>query len=242
MDGDHELDKSDNSVKEMGQVIASLIQEGASIDVVNEIYKAIGELAYASMRDFIEAHERFLNGDKEKLVLELGRAVIDAFESRSQNNIALAYAFLDAFSQNTNMPFSSHAVSGVVLSSIGSKLTKLSLKTTYPGIGTIQVPSNGIMKTYLYGGKRYDYEGVVKELVKKKIPVSDLYDVGTFTKEDAGEGRVKIVPSNKTLGIISKELIDFEDTIVIYDGNTDTHEVIKISDVTTRDYYRYRYN
>lgn len=241
MDADHELDKSDNSVKEMGQVIAALIQEGASIDTVNEIYSAIGKLAYASMSDLIEAHERFLHGDKEKLVLELGKAVIEAFESRSQNNIALAYAFLDSFSQNINMPFSSHAVSGVVLSSLGSKLTKLSLKTTYPGIGTVQVPSNGIMKYYEYYGKRYDYEGIVKELHRRKIPINDLYNVGTFTEEIVDEDLV-VTPSNKTLLSSNPMEINFEDTIVIYDAVTKTSSVIKISDVTTRDYYRNRFD
>lgn len=241
MDADHELDKSDNSVKEMGQVIAALIQEGASIDAVNEIYSAIGKLAYASMSDLIEAHERFLRGDKEKLVLELGKAVVEAFESRSQNNIALAYAFLDSFSQNINMPFSSHAVSGVVLSSLGSKLTKLSLKTTYPGIGTVQVPSNGIMKYYEYYGKRYDYEGIMKELHRRKIPINDLYNVGTFTEEIVDENLI-VTPSNKTLISSKPTEINFEDTIVIYDAVTKTSSVIKISDVTTRDYYRNRFD
>jgi hypothetical protein len=164
---------------------------------------------------------------------------------RNQEDIGLAYAFLDNIDENVgHIPFSVGSISSVALSSLGSTLTKLAIKTDYPGSGSVQVPSNGFMKTYTYKGRIYNYEGLVREIVKTNamagtnINVREIFETPGDLKQP-NPFVVKLFDENDLSGRLK---IDFEDTIIEEDIITGNYKIIKISTPETRDYYRNRKN
>ena len=243
MDADHELQNA--TVREANQLISALMQDDNNYEIVSRIYHDIGEVAYKSLKPFFDVLEFYKQGDPTKLFEKIGKAVIDAYDMRNQEDIGLAYAFLDNIDENVgHIPFSVGSISSVALSSLGSTLTKLAIKTDYPGSGSVQVPSNGFMKTYTYKGRIYNYEGLVREIVKTNamagtnINVREIFETPGDLKQP-NPFVVKLFDENDLSGRLK---IDFEDTIIEEDIITGNYKIIKISTPETRDYYRHRKN
>lgn len=240
MDADHELQNA--TIREANQLISALMQDDNNYEIVSRIYHDIGEVAYRSLKPFFDAMELYKQGDPTQLFEKIGKAVMDAYDMRNQDDIGLAYAFLDNIDENVgHIPFSTGSISSVALSSLGSTLTKLAIKTDYPGSGSVQVPSNGFMKVYTYRGNVYNYEGLVEEIVKTNAMAGTNIDVQeAFTNPGDLKTNPFVVELFDDTDPTGKLKIEFEDTIIEEDIATGSYQIIKVATPETRDYYRNR--
>lgn len=213
MDADHEIE--DSEVREMGQLVSALMQEGNSAAEAKEIYTEIGEVVYENVKTYIDASE---NIDKTDLYNRLGDALIKAFATQDRDVIGLAQAFISKFEQGDQkyqIPFSSATIAPAFMSAISSVLTKQGIRRTFPGVGAVQVPGRGVMMTYKLGSLNYDIEGATKLAAKQGVTLEQARSLESPFIEQ-----------------INPDEIDFEDTLII-DG-----QLVKITDIKSYDYYR----
>ena len=167
MDADHEIE--DSEVREMGQLVSALMQEGNSANEAKAIYEEIGEVVYENVKKYINASE---DVDKTDLYNKLGDALLRAFATQDRDVIGLAQAFISKFEQGNQkyqIPFSSATIAPAFMSAVSSVLTKQGIRRTFPGVGAIQVPGRGVMMTYKIGNLNYDFEGAVKFASKQGV-------------------------------------------------------------------------
>lgn len=217
MDADHEIE--DSEVREMGQLISALMQEGNSANEAKAIYEEIGEVVYENVRKYIDASE---DVDKTELYNKLGDALLRAFATQDRDVIGLAQAFISKFEQGNQkyqIPFSSATIAPAFMSAVSSVLTKQGIRRTFPGIGAVQVPGRGVMMTYKLGNLNYDFEGAAKLAASRGVDINTAINV--------------LDPNiNPFIEQINPEDVDFEDTLIV-DGR-----LIKVADIKTYDYYR----
>ena len=213
MDADHEIE--DSEVREMGQLVSALMQEGNSASEAKEIYTEIGEVVYENVKTYIDASE---NIDKTDLYNRLGDALLKAFATQDRDVIGLAQAFISKFEQGDQkyqIPFSSATIAPAFMSAISSVLTKQGIRRTFPGVGAVQVPGRGVMMTYKLGNLNYDIESATKLASKQGVTLAQALSLDSPFIEQ-----------------INPDEIDFEDTLII-DG-----QLVKITDIKSYDYYR----
>ena len=196
MDADHEIE--DSEVREMGQLVSALMQEGNSASEAKEIYTEIGEVVYENVKTYIDASE---NIDKTDLYNRLGDALLKAFATQDRDVIGLAQAFISKFEQGDQkyqIPFSSATIAPAFMSAISSVLTKQGIRRTFPGVGAVQVPGRGVMMTYKIGNLNYDIEGAIKLAAKQGVTLEQARSLESPFIEQ-----------------INPDEIDFEDKIVL---------------------------
>lgn len=249
MNAEHELD--DTEVTEMTQMLSALVENGYSLNIVNQIYSDIGQIVEESLKEFNQAIADVV--DKDKLYRLLGKALMDAFLTNDRDTIGLAQSFImkaNESLQDANIkfkiPFSAPTIKNAFLATITSLINKKGIRRKYAGFAGVLTPSFNMMQYYTLDGINVTYDNLAKRIKLKK-------DLLQSTGQHPNWWNAKIEDFiNKThingdLNPYLEELttpqqlssIDFEDTIVINAGQPD-QETIYIDSFTAYDNFKHR--
>lgn len=234
MDADHDLDLS--HVTEMTQMLSALIQGGHSTELVDKIYKEIGENVNEALSKFNIAID---TKDNVELYRLLGSALIEAFTNNDRDTLGLAQAFITKANESLQkvnidfkLPFSAPTVKGAFISTVVSLLNKKGIRRKYAGFAGVLVPSHDMIMYHSIGGKNYSYEGLIKKFseIRQKNPLLANATNQQFLNEYNINGVI-----NPFLRKVNQNNIDFEDTVIIVPKNqipTESNVIdkIKISD------------
>lgn len=227
-------------VTEMSQMIQALIQDGYCVDVVNDIYNAIKDVTK-------EGRRRYQDSD-EAIIHALSDALIKSLQSGSGNLSTLADSFVKQVSDNwekyhikMKMPFSHPQIKSKFIAVVTSTLSKMSLRRTYPGLGTVQAPGYGFMQIYSINGRNYNYEEVCdnfRKYLREGETIDDLFeDKNANNDNEVSQEYILRFGGTPVLDNISIKDIDFEDTIV-YLGSDGIWHRDRIDSISKYDYYR----
>lgn len=241
MDAGHDLDNTE--VTEMSQMISALTQNGYSTDLVDNIYSDIGEVAVEGVREFKENIE-FVN--KDKVYRLMGKALMETFNEKSSTNLGLARSFITKAAQYINeekieykLPFSAKTINGSFIANIIANINKSGIRRKYFGIPNYLVPSNDIIQYYRINNNIYTYDELAR------VISTDNRNVRGWSVKDCLS---KIVNESKEINpflikVTSRNNIDIEDTIVVYDTVKNEYSApIKIDNWYKYDEYRNLYN
>ena len=247
MDGGHSVEGG--HVTEMTQMIQHMIQDGYLIDTVENIYDAIADVTK-------EGRVKYTEGDKNTVLGTIAESLVKSLQTGSGNISTIVDSFIKLAAEDFNrfgiemkLPFSHPQIKGKVASIIISNLTRDSLRRTYPGLGTIQAPSFGFMQYFsirnkkgeLYHRNYIGYCNDIRSLLQNGETLNDVFDdKDSFTKNG-----LRFITNNyvenwlgRTIEQINPKQIDFEDTILYLDPNTNAYVVEKINDGAKYDYWR----
>lgn len=237
MNADHELDMAE--VTEMSQMISALVEEGYYTDIVTNIYKEIGEIAInnAKTQKYIKAVDE---GDRSKIAELLGKSLLASFQTGNKDTIGLAQAFIKKFDSefkkaklegkavNYIIPFSDPTIFGAFVADITSRFNKDAIRRKYEGFAGIMNPSYNMMQYYRNGNGEVKLFQQFNEECKAKLEpiigvLPDNYtDWVELAKSVYLPNNIRnpfIVPYN------SKNDIDFEDTVIIYNSDGSYQEI-----------------
>ena len=226
MDADHELDLA--QVTEMTQMISALIEDGHYKDIVESIYKDIGGVVASHVAKLNDAVKQVLETGSPESRLELYKIVaeswIGAFEKGNKDTIGIAQAFVkkasDAFRKsdfNTKIPFSAATINGSFVSDVISSINKGGIRHKYEGYAGVLNPSHDMIQYYkVYNPETHQWEvrlfDEFADFVRNQgVEVS--YEAVNDPKIVNGE------PTNPLLKETSRNLVDFEDTVLVLDEN-----------------------
>ena len=247
MDGGHSVEGG--HVTEMTQMIQHIIQDGYLIDIVENIYDAIADVTR-------EGRAKYIEGDKHTVLGTIAESLVKSLQTGSGNISTIIDSFIKLAAEDFNrfgiemkLPFSHPQIKGKVASIIISNLTKDSLRRTYPGLGTIQAPSFGFMQYFnitdkngkLYHRNYIGYCNDIRSLLRNGETLDDAFDdKNSFIKNGLNFVTPDYVNNwlGRTIEEINPKQIDFEDTILYFDSNTNAYVVEKINDGAKYDYWR----
>lgn len=249
MDASHDVQHGD--VSELMQAVAAMTQNGYRMDVVNDLYEAIGHVTLMSLQPLLKAREE---GNDSELLRKMGKALIDSFKSGSKSTLGLAQSFMDIAESVLDtaafngIPFSAPTIVGSFLAEMASMLNKKGIRRRYSGLGTVQAPSHGFMLHYQIGDKPMSFKEFAEwvhsnpEFTELKGKYGDdlveslLYDQMIIDGKITNPliKRVNSSDPNSTKRI---DDITFEDTVVIRkkSGMDLEGKVIKINAISTYD-------
>ena len=265
MDASHDVEAG--HVSEMSQMISSLIQAGFSTDLVDQIYKDIGEVAKAGIDEWGIAID---SNDKDQIYKILGKALIDSFNSTKRTGLGLTESFIviaeNEFQKNNiqiKIPFSSPDVKNAFVTTVMSQLNKDSIRRKYDGLAAVLTPSAGVMMYYNWPGVNgtLTYQEFVKSLYngsgaigKKSLAIRQEYiDIARNNGLSEEEGKLQFLKNifNKTILLgkyinptlvepRAKSDIDFYDTIVYKGVNEDWKQAktIRLDTIAKYDYIK----
>ena len=265
MDASHDVEYG--HVSEMSQMISSLIQAGFSTDLVNQIYKDIGEVAKAGIDKLGIAIE---SGDKNKIYKILGKALIDSFNSTKRSGLGLTESFLviaeNALKQNNfkvKIPFSSPDVKNAFVTTVMAELNKSGIRRKYDGLAAVLTPSAGVMMYYNLPGVKgtLTYQEFVKALYngngtlgQKALNIRQKYiDIALSNGMTEEDGKLQFLkdifnkvvllgkyPNPTLIEPQSKSDLDFYDTVVYKKLNEDWSQAktIRLDTISKYDYVK----
>lgn len=222
MNADHELDEAE--VTEMTQMLSSLIENGNSLGIVNEIYRDIGNLVVEALADFNDAVE---TKDRSKMYRLLGEALIDAFLNNDRDTIGLAQSFIikaNKSLQDNNIeykiPFSAPTINGAFISTITSLINKRGIRRKYAGFAGILTPSHNMIQYYRVNGITYSFDKLAQKINRTKIALDESNPWKTANID-------QFIDEIQINGILNPYLelykdindVDFEDTVVLIEKN-----------------------
>ena len=171
MNAEHELD--DTEVTEMTQMFSALVENGYSLNIVNQIYSDIGQIVEESLKEFNQAIADVV--DKDKLYRLLGKALMDAFLTNDRDTIGLAQSFImkaNESLQDANIkfkiPFSAPTIKNAFLATITSLINKKGIRRKYAGFAGVLTPSFNMMQYYTLDGINVTYDNLAKRIKLKK--------------------------------------------------------------------------
>lgn len=187
MDANHNIDLAE--VTEMSQMVSSLTQRGLKLNVVDEIYSEIGQVALEAMDILLKANNKNNIND---IFREIGKALFDTFESGNKDTIGLAQAFIrraqaiieSKSKEEIRLPLSAETITPAYLNTIAALIRKRGIKRKFSGFPGVQVPSYGIMKTYNWtDSKGNTYTGLnFQELTELMAQNERGYHTGNYYK------------------------------------------------------------
>lgn len=221
MDADHELDEAD--VTEMTQMLSALIENGHYPELVKQIYSEIGQTVDKHMSRLTGYVDAINNGDteaREKLYQILANALFKSFRTNNRDTIGLAQSFVElaqkAIAENNlnyKIPFSAATINGIFISDIISDINRGGIRHKYDGFAGVLNPSYNMIQFYKVQNPRtgeWEFR-MYKELC------DFAWDLGVkdtaLLKETFINGQL-----NPLCKPISANQIEFEDTIVISNG------------------------
>jgi len=252
MNFDHDLDHAD--VTEGTQMISALIENCYYPEIVNAIYTDIGEIVTKHLNklkvpiDIIDDNSATPEqkvAAREKLYLELGKALYRAFKQNNRDTLGLAQSFLELAKQSIDnqnntykIPFSAATINGIFISDVISDINRGGIRHKYSGFAGVLNPSFGIIETYrvfnpntgVYETRMFD--GLMD--FARNFGLNKASDLKLITLPNG-----QINPLMKPLNY-STDNIEFEDTIVIQKSNGTFEEPIHVTDFWTRDNLNYR--
>lgn len=252
MDFDHDLDHAD--VTEGTQMISALIENCYYPEIVNAIYTDIGEIVTKHLSklkipiDIIDSEdttpEEKLEA-KEKLYLELGKALYRAFKQNNRDTLGLAQSFLELAKQSIDnqnntykIPFSAATINGIFISDVIADINRGGIRHKYSGFAGVLNPSFGVIETYrilnpdtgAYETRMFD--GLMS--FARNFGLNKASDLKSIVLPN-GQINPLMRPFN-----YSTDNIEFEDTIVIQRPNGTFEEPIHVTDFWIRDDLNYR--
>ena len=225
MDADHELDLAE--VTEMTQMISALIEDGHYKDLVETVYKDIGGVVASHMAKLNSAIADILaTGSpiaKQELYKILAQSWISSFENGDKDTIGIAQAFVkkvsDAFKKGdytAQIPFSAATINGSFVSNVISSINKGGIRHKYEGFAGVLNPSHNMIQYYRVWNNDTDtwevrlFDEFAEYCLEKGIPI-DSTSIEALTINGQLNPLLIELPQNR---------IDFEDTIVLIDENS----------------------
>lgn len=265
MDASHDVESG--HVSEMSQMISSLIQAGFSTELVDQIYRDIGEVAKAGIEKFGVAID---SGNKEEIYKILGKALIDSFNSTKRTGLGLTESFItiaeNEFRKNNfniKIPFSSPDVKSAFVTTVMSELNKLGIRRKYDGLAAVLTPSAGMIMYYTLPGVKgtLTYQEFVKSLYdgknvlgQKALAIRQEYiDIAVANGMTEDDGKLQFLKDifNKTILLgkylnptlvepQSKSELDFYDTVIYkkLDEDWSQAKVMRLDAISKYDYVK----
>jgi len=249
MNADHEIDEAE--VTEMTQMLSSLVQNGYSLGIVNNVYNDIGKLVVEALGDFYDAIN---DKDSVKLYRLLGQALVDAFINNDRDTIGLAQAFVMKANQSLQdnslqyrIPFSAPTINGAFIATIISLINKSGIRRKYSGFAGVLNPSYNYIQYYRIGDSTMDYNTLAKRIynVREDLRLNQPNNPWINAKIDDfinkaflpdTNGNVVRNPFLNRLNTVWQA--DFEDTIVVFDTETKKLHTVYIDSWDKYDYLK----
>lgn len=238
MDADHELDMAE--VTEMTQMISALIEDGHYKDVVESIYRDIGEVVASHVAKLNKAVQDVINNgtetSKNTLYKILAESWINSFENKSKDTIGIAQAFVkkasDAFKKgdlNIKIPFSAATINGSFVSDVIASINKGGIRHKYEGFAGVLNPSHDMIQYFrVWNETTNSWEFRMFDQFMDYIKLHQNWTIGF---DDINSIFVNSIFSDNGLNPLLKNVdaseIDFEDTIVVLN---DKGEIINSDD------------
>lgn len=153
MDAEHEVEEY-SDVSEMTQMISAFIENGFSKDIVDQIYRDIGECALTALQDCLDAFKMPTEQEQRSAISKiLGEAYIKSMEGK--DTIGLAQAFIQRAQQGLKdlsvIPVSAASISDSFISTVANLITKRGIRRKYAGFAGVQTPSYNMIQYYNVG-------------------------------------------------------------------------------------------
>lgn len=247
MDADHEID--DAEVTEMTQMLSSIIQNGNSYNIVNEVYRDIGQLVSESLSEYINAANE---KNRDKMYRLLGEALIDAFLNNDRDTIGLAQSFImkaNKSLQDNNLdykiPFSAPTINGAFIATITSLINKRGIRRKYAGFAGVLNPSHDMIQYYRVDGITYTFNKFADAINRRKVMLDDNNPWKTASIDQyINEWHLgnSLNPYVTLYNDVND--IDFEDTVIIVKNNPTIGEsvekIVHIDSWATYDLVKHR--
>lgn len=248
MNADHELDRAE--VTEMTQMISALEQMGYSHDIATAVYREIGQVCHEAISKLYNIVNSNDPDKVEQLYQIYGKAVIEAFATGTKDTLGLAQAFCSIASRSLQdnkltyrIPFSSASINGIFNSTVTSQLIKKAIRRHYSGVGAVLNPSFNMIEYYDIDGLKYRKEelGVV---IKNKLNdwgLSELFEIYSINDFINNHTLVYngIEITNPFIEQVNTRVIDFEDTVILYDNENNIIDKIKIDTYEKYDFIKH---
>ena len=244
MNADHELDMAE--VTEMSQMISALVEDGNYTELATNIYREIGEIAFnnAKTQKYIQALE---SEDKSKVAELLGKSLIASFQTGNKDTIGLAQAFVKKLdtefkraklageSPKYTIPFSDPTIYGAFVSDVVSRFNKDAIRRKYEGFAGIMNPSYNMMQYYRNSNGEVKLFQQFNEECKQKLePIIGTLPLGYSNWVEIAQEVTLYTPDlvpilNPMLVPITKNQIDFEDTVILMHSDGTLGDIIYIN-------------
>lgn len=185
MDSEHNVD---GHVREMSQIMASLVQNGYSEEEAKKIYSDIGKIIETTATNLFDGTS--LSSDERKNVIE--RMLIRALKVSKTGGIGASDAIIlyaDREIKGPNgkilrqaVPFSLSDIKNKFQATVNAYLTNEALIRQYPGLQAVNTPSRGIIQYYKFNNGIFNYESAVK-WVKNEMTDAERYRLAAFFDE-----------------------------------------------------------
>ena len=239
MDADHDLNEAEN--RESTQMISALEQNGFTHDTVKEIYNLIAQSAELSLKKISDAVK---SNDKETLYKIFEEEIIKSFQTGEKDTWGLAQSFIRFAKKSANktnttfkIPFSSSSINGMFNATVISNLIKKGIRRYFDGVAAVINPSHNVINYYNIDGINYRFEELIlkirsdlKDTNFSKTPINEILN-NEYVHNNNGE-----LEQNPYIENYSKDLIDYEDTIILSDSS-----IVKIDNYFKYIYYKHYY-
>lgn len=240
MDADHDLNEAEN--RESTQMVSALEQNGFTHDTVKEIYNLIAQSAELSLKKISDAVK---SNDKETLYKIFEEEIIKSFQTGEKDTWGLAQSFIRLVKKSANktdttfkIPFSSSSINGMFNATVISSLIKKGIRRYFDGVAAVINPSHNVINYYNIDGINYRFEELISKIRSdlkdtnfSKIPINEILN-NEYVHNNNGE-----LEQNPYVEDYSKDLIDYEDTIILSDSS-----IVKIDNYFKYIYYKHYYS
>ncbi len=181
MDTEHDID---GTVREMSQIMSSLVQNGYSEVDAKKIYSDIGKIIEYTAKDLFDGVDN-ISSEMGKIILE--QHLISSLKSSKISGVGLADSIVIYGSipvkddngkiQRKMIPFSLADIKNKFLSTVNAYLTNEAIIRRYPGVQSVNTPSRGIIQyCTLDDGTKVDQETAAK-LIADNLDTDDINDL-----------------------------------------------------------------
>lgn len=179
----------DGTVREMSQILASLVQNGYSEKEAHKIYSDIGKIIEATANSLFE--HTTMDSDQRIAVIEqmLVRSLeISKNEGIGVSDAIILYAQKEVKDKEGNIkrltiPFSLADIKNKFIATVNAYLTNEAILRRYPGLQGVNTPSRGIIQYYNFGSGSYNYESAIKK-VSQLISEDEVLRLCSFFDEN----------------------------------------------------------
>lgn len=177
MDSEHDVD---GHVREMSQIMSSLVQNGYSEEDARKIYSDIGKIIEATGKNLFDGTS--LSSEERKNVIE--RMLVRALKVSKTGGIGSSESIVlyadreikdkDGKIQRLSVPFSLSDIKSKFQATVNSYLTNEAIIRKYPGLQAVNTPSRGIIQYYKFNDGVFNYESAVKKVLQNMTPEERL--------------------------------------------------------------------
>lgn len=185
MDSEHDVD---GNVREMSQIMASLVQNGYSVAEAKKIYSDIGRIIEVTSEELFDGTS--LSSEERKNVIE--RMLVRALKVSKTGGIGASdaivlYANKEIKDKNGKIlrqaiPFSLADIKNKFQATVNAYLTNEAIIRKYPGLQAVNTPSRGIIQYYKFNNGEFNYESAIK-WVRNEMTPEERFRLSAFFDE-----------------------------------------------------------